>query len=86
MKTATNRIEAIDYLRGWAILGIILVNIFTLGASGLFKDEFYQLWTTSPLEKGLLFVRANLLDNRIFPILSLLFGWGIGKQKAKAGE
>lgn len=80
---AKNRIEVVDYIRGWAILGIILVNIFGLSTSDVIREDFLQYWRTLPFEKTILFLRANILDNRIFPILSLLFGWGIGIQLKK---
>lgn len=84
MKPITQtRIEFLDYTRGWAILAILLVNIFGLSSSFAFKEEFQTYWHSIPLERTLLFIRSNILDNRIFPILSFLFGWGIGNQLKK---
>jgi len=74
------RAPLIDFIRGTAILGIVLVNVFAIGASDLFQADFMKSWKTVPFESNLLFLRANLLDNRIFPILSLLFGWGMAAQ------
>lgn len=57
-----------------ALFGILCVNIFSLGASDILRDEFLMEWRMLPLEKMLLFLRSNFIDNRIFPILSFLFG------------
>ena len=61
------RIAALDVIRGFALCGILLVNlppIFGLGVDGGARD-FYRFY-------------ADFVQNRFFPIFSFLFGIGFG--------
>lgn len=67
MQKINNRIETLDFLRGFALLGIILVNIVAianLGASDLSSDITYR--------KFLDF----FIESKFFTIFSYLFGIG----------
>lgn len=77
-----NRIDLLDIYRGFAVLGIFVVNIVIMNSTFLNHDEFAKQWTSN----------IDLLSERIlqlffytkfFPIFSLLFGLGISMQAIK---
>lgn len=74
-----------DVYRGFAILGIFVVNIVIMNSTFLNQDEFAKQWTSN----------IDHISNRIlqlffytkfFPIFSLLFGLGISMQAIKLAE
>ena len=77
MKALNDRIETLDYLRGFALLGIILVNVEVI-------------LSILPLERRVDIVYKHILDyfveGKFFSIFSILFGVGfyIFMQRAQA--
>ncbi len=86
-KTAitSKRIELLDVYRGFAILGIFVVNIVIMNSTFLNQDEFAQQWTSS-LDIAIQKVLQLFFYTKFFPIFSLLFGLGISMQAVKLSE
>jgi uncharacterized protein len=86
VKTAKNkRIELLDVYRGFAILGIFVVNIVIMNSTFLNQDEFAKQWTSS-LDIVIQKVLQLFFYTKFFPIFSLLFGLGISMQAVKLSE
>jgi uncharacterized protein len=77
-----DRIEAIDVLRGLALLGIILVNASIFGlplaalVSGVVEDE-------SAADRIVATVITIIAEHKFISIFSLLFGFGIAMQRSR---
>lgn len=72
---------AIDALRGWALVGIAIVNVPWIG----FRESIPALlWNDasraalSPLDLGAALFVEGLCEGRFYPIFSALFGFGTG--------
>ncbi|THD65865.1 DUF418 domain-containing protein [Robertkochia marina] len=78
----TKRIELLDVYRGFAILGIFVVNIVIMNSTFLNQDEFAQQWT-SPVDQLSERILQLFFYTKFFPIFSLLFGLGISMQALK---
>jgi uncharacterized protein len=76
----SKRIEAIDILRGLAVLGIFLVNM--LSFSG-FRQPFEQMVM---VDKGAAVLIRILAQAKFYPLFSLLFGWGMVIQMDRASQ
>lgn len=76
------RIELLDVYRGFAILGIFVVNIVIMNSTFLHQDEFARQWTSwiDVVSKKIL---QLFFYTKFFPIFSLLFGLGISLQALK---
>lgn len=76
------RIETIDVLRGFALFGILLVNI------GFFafplSEPFYLAPEASSLDETLHWLTALLAQGKFYPLFSLLFGMGFALQMDRA--
>lgn len=82
---AKKRIDLLDVYRGFAILGIFVVNIVIMNSTFLNQDEFAKQWTSNIdqlSEKAL----QLFFYTKFFPIFSLLFGLGISMQALKLFE
>ncbi|WP_282080741.1 DUF418 domain-containing protein [Aquimarina algiphila] len=79
------RIDVLDVFRGFAILGIFVVNIVIMNSTFLNQDEFAKQWTS-----GIDQISNKILQlffyTKFFPIFSLLFGLGISMQVLKMLE
>ena len=79
------RIELLDVYRGFAILGIFVVNIVIMNSTFLNQDEFALQWT-STIDKTAEDILKLFFYTKFFPIFSLLFGLGISMQALKLSE
>ncbi len=79
---AKKRIDLLDIYRGFAILGIFVVNIVIMNSTFLNQDEFASQWTSDidQISKGVL---QLFFYTKFFPVFSLLFGLGISMQALK---
>jgi len=80
-----NRIDLLDVYRGFAILGIFVVNITIMNSTFLNQDEFAKQWT-STIDQITERVLQLFFYTKFFPIFSLLFGLGISMQALKLLE
>ncbi|WP_075343836.1 DUF418 domain-containing protein [Tenacibaculum agarivorans] len=83
--TTTKRIELLDVYRGFAILGIFVVNIVIMNSTFLNQDEFMLQWT-SKLDLIIQKILQLFFYTKFFPIFSLLFGLGISMQAIRLSE
>lgn len=75
----SNRIVLLDILRGFALLGIFVVNIEIMNCIFMNQDAFSQQWTSS-LDTLAVRLQQLFFYGKFFPIFSLLFGVGISIQ------
>lgn len=77
------RIDLLDVYRGFAILGIFVVNIVIMSSTFLNQDEYAKQWTSINDQ-----ISTKILQlffyTKFFPIFSLLFGLGISMQVLKS--
>lgn len=74
-----NRIVLLDILRGFALLGIFIVNIEIMNCVFMNQDAFSQQWTSS-IDRLAVRIQQLFFYGKFFPIFSLLFGIGISMQ------
>ncbi|MBX3114662.1 MAG: DUF418 domain-containing protein [Fimbriimonadaceae bacterium] len=82
LPTVKNRIESLDFLRGMAILGILLANIFAFGWFGIANEiaGHRSLPGEIPLLEAL---RVTFITGKARALLCVLFGAGIYLQYRK---
>jgi uncharacterized protein len=72
------REQFMDALRGFAILGIFIVNLSGLALYN--SNNQTTGWHFGELDKQMLFFHHFLLEGKFYSIFSLLFGWGLALQ------
>ncbi|GGG07375.1 membrane protein [Dokdonia pacifica] len=73
------RIVILDVLRGFALLGIFVVNIEIMNCVFMNQDAFSAQWTSS-IDTLAVRLQQLFFYGKFFPIFSLLFGVGISIQ------
>lgn len=82
--SASERIEVIDALRGFALAGVLFANLFAFSGFIMISQE-QQAALPGGAANGIVALLANVFVNRKFiTIFSLLFGLGFGIQLARA--
>ncbi|GIH96876.1 DUF418 domain-containing protein [Planobispora siamensis] len=76
---AGDRIAAIDALRGFALLGIVVVNIAYL-ASGHRMAGLAEPWFSAPLDWEVRWTVTLLFENKFYLLFSFLFGYSFTLQ------
>lgn len=82
--TSADRIEALDALRGFALLGIVVVNAGNFFASGYTLLGESDPRFAGPADEAARFLVALLLESKFFLLFSFLFGYGFWLQMAAA--
>ncbi|WP_252502432.1 DUF418 domain-containing protein [Sporosarcina sp. Marseille-Q4943] len=80
--TIGNRIESLDILRGFALLGIFIANMLTFHSPYFYIDPYTYFSTPSDMASYKLinlFVEASF-----YPIFAMMFGYGLNMQYEKA--
>ena len=80
--TSKQRIDTLDILRGVSLLGILLVNMFAFSTPLPYIDlkTFFSMSIDKEYQKALdIFVQGSF-----YPLFSMLFGYGLAMQYAKA--
>ena len=72
------RIEAVDMVRGFALFGVLLVNMFNFGSGGLFWNE--------PIDEFAWSVKRFFFETKSWRLFSFLFGFGFALQLIRATE
>jgi len=72
------RIEAVDMVRGFALFGVLLVNMFNFGSGGLFWNE--------PIDEFAWSVKRFFFETKSWRLFSFLFGLSFALQLLGAEE
>ena len=75
----SDRINELDIFRGFAILGIFMVNILIMNVSFAYRGE-WEAEQTEWLQRGSFFVLETIFYSKFFTIFSFLFGAGVALQ------
>ncbi|MBT2688987.1 DUF418 domain-containing protein [Bacillus sp. ISL-47] len=70
-----DRIVSLDIIRGFAILGIFLVNMLSFHSPFLYLDPFE--WWSSPADKSTYVFIDIFVQASFYPLFSMLFGYGL---------
>jgi uncharacterized protein len=73
--SARQRIVTLDIVRGFALLGILIMNMPGFVSSFFIEADGSHLWT-SPIDRGAELVRDMLFSGKFNSMFSLLFGIG----------
>jgi len=76
----SDRIEAIDALRGIALFGVLAINLVTEFRVSIFEQFISTARTASPLDRALEKFLMVAIDMKAFALFSLLFGVGLAIQ------
>ena len=80
-----NRIALLDIFRGFALLGVYIVNIKYMSSSVVHPEAFS--WMSEGTENEITnWILINFFNGKFFPIFSFLFGVGFGMQINKMEE
>jgi uncharacterized protein len=82
---SSDRIPDIDILRGFALLGVILVNVFYFHVPAAYFSEYYEQFT-DPLNENLFRMVSWFFTGKFYPIFSFLFGLGFSIQFLNARQ
>lgn len=80
--TLGNRVEALDMLRGFALLGIFIANMLLFNLPYLYMDPYS--WFSTPGEMATFKWIDIFVEGSFYPIFAILFGYGINLQYEKA--
>lgn len=80
-----SRIEILDIWRGFAIFGILMVNILVFNCSFLYRPAYEAEWSNALNQTTLRFLEIFFYSN-FYPIFSFLFGLGVSLQVLKQVE
>lgn len=81
----SERIEALDVLRGFAILGILLANVQVFSGFVLLSEAQRAALPTAGADGMTMLLLRILVDGKFYSIFSLLFGIGFAVQLQRAG-
>ena len=76
------RIVSLDMMRGFAILGIFLVNMLSFHSPLLYIDPLK--WWQDPLDKGIYVFIDIFAQASFYPLFSMLFGYGLVMLRERA--
>ena len=80
--TLGDRIEALDLMRGFALLGIFIANMLFFHTPIIYVDPYS--WFTVPADVETYRWIAIFVQGSFYPIFAILFGYGINMQYEKA--
>lgn len=81
-----NRIELLDVLRGFAIVGILLSNIIILSGHVFTPIVDLDNMHLASLNSSLAIIAASIIQGKFYPILMILFGAGLYMQFRKSDQ
>ncbi|MFS0575447.1 DUF418 domain-containing protein [Sporosarcina sp. 179-K 3D1 HS] len=76
------RIEALDLMRGFALLGILIANMLFFHTPILYIDP--HSWFSTPSDVATYKWIAIFIQGSFYPIFAILFGYGLNMQYEKA--
>lgn len=75
--TPSERIQALDLLRGLALFGVLWANL---------NDWYGTVEPVTAIDRGLAWTQSWMISSRFYTLLCLLFGIGFGIQLLRASE
>ena len=78
----TERVEALDYLRGIALLGIFIANMIHFHSPYAYMDAYS--WFTVPSEMSMFHFIDVFIEASFYPLFAMLFGYGMNMQYEKS--
>ena len=78
------RIEAIDLMRGFSLLGILLINMLAFHSPFSYIDPY--TWFDGSWDKEVFGFLDIFVQGSFYPLFSMLFGYGLAMQFMKAEE
>ena len=78
--SSAERIEAIDVLRGIALLGVVAMNVVTEFRVSIFERFLFPKPALSPVDGAVETVLMLAVDLKALALFSLLFGAGLAIQ------
>ena len=79
--TVKERYEVLDALRGFALFGILVANLYRF--FGYYTLKSYEIISLPLADRGVLFFIDWFLEGKFFSLFSILFGIGFGLQAAR---
>lgn len=76
---ADERIQVIDVLRGFAIFGILLMNMRSFSGQAFSPTSWHE-----PLDRYILILIDMFAQAKFYSLFSFLFGWGMAMQMERA--
>jgi uncharacterized protein len=80
------RIQALDVLRGIAVGGILMANVFVFFGLIFMPPDRVAALPTAAADHVAEFLEHFLIDGKFYSVFSLLFGIGFGVQLARGGD
>ncbi|MCZ2259013.1 DUF418 domain-containing protein [Sporosarcina sp. G11-34] len=80
--TLGNRIETLDIMRGFALLGIFIANMLHFHSPYLYFDPF--TWFSTPGDAEAFKWIDIFVEGSFYPIFAMLFGYGLNMQYEKS--
>ncbi|MFZ0547837.1 MAG: M20/M25/M40 family metallo-hydrolase, partial [Candidatus Promineifilaceae bacterium] len=77
------RIDFVDILRGFAVLGILVVNMYSFAGA---QSGANNLGWQNGLDRIIIILSEFLIRAKFYTLFSFLFGWGMGLQLLRAQE
>lgn len=78
----TERVEALDFLRGIALLGILIANMLHFHSPYAYMDPYS--WFTIPHEQSMFHFIDVFIEASFYPLFAMLFGYGLNMQYEKS--
>ena len=82
----SERIQALDVLRGVAVAGILFANVLVFFGMFVMPPDRAAALPTADRDAVALFLEKVLVDGKFYSVFSLLFGIGFGLQLARGGD
>src|SRR5712691_2449099 len=82
----SERIEAIDVLRGLALFGVLAINLVTEFRVSIFERFLSGGSTAGPLDRAVEVFLMVAIDSKAFALFSFLFGVGLAIQFGRLAE
>lgn len=80
----SERVVALDMMRGFALLGIFIVNMLAFHTPFTYIDPY--TWYQIPADKDAFQWIDIVIQGSVYPLFSMLFGYGLAMQYEKAVE
>ena len=76
------RVKAIDLMRGFALLGILIINMLAFHSPLSYIDPYK--WFNGSLNEGIYMVIDIFIQASFYPLFAMLFGYGLAMQFMRA--